>query len=246
MFSKILTSSALVLALALQVHAHAAVSPALGVSGTPVRADVQRPSDAEPCGTIDIASALDSSTAVTASADGTVDATALDFNAGTDGSREFTAKVDPTGTGKSFVAMTITTNGLEDPTTVGSQPLVASLPAGTKCTGGTAKNKCLLQFVSTAGFGNCVAVTQGASTAAATADTTTTAGAADDTAAASTAAGTTVGAKAKGGKKAEKGKKAKKAQRAGTTAARALIYDLKDRVDKGVDVVKRSVSWIWA
>lgn len=82
MFSKLLTSSALVLAVSLQAHAHAAVAPALGVSGTPVRADVQRPSTAQPCGTgVNIASDIDSSTAVTAAADGSFDATAIDFNA---------------------------------------------------------------------------------------------------------------------------------------------------------------------
>ena len=35
------------------------------------------------------------------------------------------------------------------------------MPAGTKCTGGTSKNLCLASFVTTAGFGNCVAVSQG-------------------------------------------------------------------------------------
>ena len=33
------------------------------------------------------------------------------FRSGADGSRKFTAKVDATGTGKNFVAMTINTNG---------------------------------------------------------------------------------------------------------------------------------------
>ena len=35
------------------------------------------------------------------------------------------------------------------------------MPAGTKCTGGTSKNLCLASFVTTAGFGNCVVVSQG-------------------------------------------------------------------------------------
>ena len=41
------------------------------------------------------------------------------------------------------------------------------MPAGTKCTGGTSKNLCLASFVTTAGFGNCVAVSQGSSNDAA-------------------------------------------------------------------------------
>ncbi|KAF8903935.1 hypothetical protein CPB84DRAFT_1773746 [Gymnopilus junonius] len=191
MFSKLLTSSALVLALSLQAQAHAAVAPALGVSGTPVRNDVKRPSTAQPCGAgANIASEIDSSTAVTAAADGTFDTTAIDFNAGTDGSRQFTAKVDATGTGKSFVAATITTNGDGNPTSVGSQPLVAKLPAGTKCTGGATGNKCLVQFVSTAGFGNCLVVAQGASGAASAAAPTASAATAGNAAANAAAAGT--------------------------------------------------------
>ena len=41
------------------------------------------------------------------------------------------------------------------------------MPAGTKCTGGTSKNLCLASFVTTAGFGNCVAVSQGSNNDAA-------------------------------------------------------------------------------
>ncbi|PPQ84906.1 hypothetical protein CVT25_004574 [Psilocybe cyanescens] len=161
MFSKVWTSAALVLALALQVSAHAAISPALGVKGTPVRNNVKRPNNANPCGSgVNIASTLDSSTAVTANAAGTINAVAINFNGGADGSRKVTAKVDATGTGKNFVTMTVNTNGDAAPTNVGQQNIVATLPAGTKCTGGAAKNKCLVQFVTTAGFGNCVAVTQ--------------------------------------------------------------------------------------
>jgi len=242
MFSKIWTSAALVLALSLQVHAHAIVSPALGVSGTPIRADVKRPSAAEPCGAgVNIASALDSSTAVAASAAGAIDATAIDFNAGADGSRDFTAKVDATGTGKNFVAMTITTNGIKAPATAGSQPLVASLPAGTKCTGGATKNKCLVQFVSTAGFGNCVAVSQGGAAAAAAP--------AAGAGAAAAAGAAAKGAAKKGAKKgaAKKGAKKAKKARAGTTAARALLAELEARGEEAVEVVKRGVaSWLWA
>jgi len=163
MFSKIWSTSALVLALCLQAHAHAAVSPVLGVSGTPIRGDVKRPSAANPCGAgVDIASEIDSSTAVAANAAGVVNAVATNFNGGADGSRQVTAKVDATGKGTNFVAMTVTTNGDAAPASVGSQPIVASLPAGTKCTGGATGNKCLVQFITSAGFGNCVVVSQGA------------------------------------------------------------------------------------
>ena len=65
---------------ALQVHGHAAVAPALGVKGDPVRNDVQRPSNAKPCGSVDIASNIDTSTAVAVNG-GSVQLTATDFNA---------------------------------------------------------------------------------------------------------------------------------------------------------------------
>jgi len=163
MFSKIWTSAALVLALTLQVTAHAAVSPALGVSGTPVRNDVKRPSANSPCGAgVNIANTIDTSTAVAASAAGSFNADAISFNGGGDGSRKVTAKVDATGKGTKFVAMSVTTNGDPAPKSAGSQPIVAALPAGTKCTGGKTGNKCLVQFVTSAGFGNCVVVSQGA------------------------------------------------------------------------------------
>lgn len=82
MFSKIWTSCVLVSVLCLEVTAHAIVSPALGVQGTPKRADVQRPNNASPCGlnVKDIASAIDSATVVSADATGSVHLTALNFN----------------------------------------------------------------------------------------------------------------------------------------------------------------------
>jgi len=253
MFSKVWTSAALLLALSLQANAHAIVSPALGVSGTPVRNDVKRPSAASPCGAgVNVASALDSSTAVTASAAGVVDATGTNFNAGEDGSRQFTAKVDASGTGTKFVAMTVTTNGDKAPTNVGSQPLVASLPAGTKCTGGASKDKCLVQFVSASGFGNCVAVTQAGGAVAAGGAAGGAVAAAGAAAGGAAAGGAAAGAAKKGkGKGKGKGKKAKgakkQAKRSGTTAARALIAELEARGEEAVEVVKRSVAtWVWA
>ncbi|GAW08656.1 gas1-like protein [Lentinula edodes] len=101
MFSKVFASLSVLLAISVQVNAHAAIAPALGVDGTPVRA--------------------------------------------------------PT-------AVTVSQNGDAAPTTVGSDQIVAALPAGTTCSGGTAGNLCLVQFTTTAGFGNCVVVAQGAAT----------------------------------------------------------------------------------
>ncbi|KAJ7788270.1 hypothetical protein B0H14DRAFT_2949488 [Mycena olivaceomarginata] len=130
MFSNTLTSAA-VLSLALHVSAHAMPLPALGVTGSPVRNDAQRLSTAKPCGSTDIASNLDKATAVPVEADGA---------RGADGSRSVSVLVDPTGTGKNFVAAK--TNGSD------------------KCTGGKAGNLCLLSVKSTAGFGACTVVSQ--------------------------------------------------------------------------------------
>jgi hypothetical protein len=80
MFSKTFIAPLFLLALTSSVNAHAAVAPALGVKGTPSRSDVQRPSTGKPCGNVDIAQNLDSSTAVPAGANGTFSATAINFN----------------------------------------------------------------------------------------------------------------------------------------------------------------------
>ncbi|KAJ7763405.1 hypothetical protein B0H16DRAFT_1527777 [Mycena metata] len=151
--------------LAAQTSAHAIPNPALGVKGTPQRSDVQRPSTASPCGSVNIASNLDTSTAVAAAADGTVTFQVQNFNAGADGSTSVSVQVDPTGAGKKFVAATVKTNGNKNPSKVESDKVVVSLPAGTKCTGGKAKNLCLLSVKTTAGFGACTVVSQGKATA---------------------------------------------------------------------------------
>jgi len=162
-----LLASALILTLSFHANAHAGVAPALGVAGTFTRNDVQRPSTAAECGKINVANTIDSSTAVVAAADGTFTATVTNFNAGGDGSRKVSLKVDATGAGKTFVAGTVQTNGDANPTDVGSQKIVAVLPAGTKCSGGKSKNLCLASFTTTSGFGNCVVVQQGGGSAAA-------------------------------------------------------------------------------
>ncbi|KAI0002115.1 hypothetical protein BJV74DRAFT_722801, partial [Russula compacta] len=166
MFSKSFIAPIFLLALTSSVNAHAAVTPALGVQGTPQRSDVQRPSADKPCGNVNIAQNLDSSTAVPASANGTFSPSILDFNPGADGSRSVkTVQVDASGTGKDFVAANMVVNGDPNPTSDATQQLTVQLPANTKCTGGTSKNLCLASFTTTAGFGNCVVVSQGSGAA---------------------------------------------------------------------------------
>ncbi|KAJ7857084.1 hypothetical protein B0H14DRAFT_2507493 [Mycena olivaceomarginata] len=161
MFSTTLTSAAVLLSLALHVSAHAMPLPALGVTGSPVRNDAQRLSTAKPCGSTDIASNLDKATAVPVEADGsTVMLNVTNFNPGADGSRSVSVLVDPTGTGKNFVAAKVTKNGDPAPKANGSDQVKLTLPAGTKCTGGKAGNLCLLSVKSTAGFGACTVVSQ--------------------------------------------------------------------------------------
>jgi len=80
MFSKIFASSAVILALAFQVNAHAAVMPVMGVAN-PVRADVKRPNDAAPCGRgVDIAAGMESSEVAVADANGQISGTIVNFN----------------------------------------------------------------------------------------------------------------------------------------------------------------------
>jgi len=162
MLFKFFSASALAFGLALQVQGHAIISPALGVSGTPTRNDVQRPSNNQQCGNVNIAQTIGSTTPIAANADGSFTATVTNFNTGQDGSRQVTAQVDSTATGKTFVAAQVTKNGDLAPTNVGSQQVTVQLPANTKCTGGSGKNECLVSFTTAGGFGNCVVVQQGA------------------------------------------------------------------------------------
>ncbi len=78
--SKVIAAAVLLLSASLEASAHAAVSPVLGVSGTPVRSDVQRPNNARPCGKTDVAAALDTSDTITMNADNTFTATITNFN----------------------------------------------------------------------------------------------------------------------------------------------------------------------
>ncbi|KAG8708276.1 hypothetical protein FRC09_001338 [Ceratobasidium sp. 395] len=148
-----------VAALAAHVLGHAMVSPALGVAGTPKRSDTQRPSTAKPCGNIAL-SKIDSSKAITMTGN-TFTADATNFNANKDGSLQFTAQVDSTGTGKGLKAATITKNGPGAPPKVGTKAtLDVTMPAGMKCTAGKTQDLCLVSFKSASGFGNCVVVKQ--------------------------------------------------------------------------------------
>lgn len=162
--------------LAAQVLGHAGVEPFLGVANKAVRNDVSpilsffcssktllfqvtRPSNTKPCGKEDITK-IDSSKFLAMSGT-SFTAQAVNFNPGRDGSMQFTARVDPTGTGKSFVAATITQNGPLAPPKAGSTAQISvSLPDGTKCTGGASGDLCLLSFKSASGFGNCMVVKQ--------------------------------------------------------------------------------------
>ena len=81
MFSKMLLALTLVMGMTLHVHADAIIAPPLGVTGTPVQNDVQKPSTASPCGNVDIAQNLDTSTPITVDASGIFSATITNFNA---------------------------------------------------------------------------------------------------------------------------------------------------------------------
>ncbi|KAK7049933.1 hypothetical protein VNI00_005363 [Paramarasmius palmivorus] len=259
-FSKVFASSALVLALTLGAHAHAGVNPALGVNGNMARSDVKRPNNN--CGGANVAASIDQSTPVQAAADGTFTATAVNFNGGADGSRQFTATVDPTGQGSGFNGnVQITQNGNPAPNGNGNDQLVAKLPAGTTCTGGAAGNRCLVSFKSSAGFGNCVVVQQGAGGAAAGGNNNNAAGnnnngaatnngnngaAAGGNNANNNAANTGNNGRGRGRGRGRNG--ANRAQlAAGSRAPRALLAELEARGEEAVQVVKRGVmSWMWA
>ncbi|EJC99806.1 uncharacterized protein FOMMEDRAFT_136416 [Fomitiporia mediterranea MF3/22] len=166
MFTKSLsTLSILAIALSVsqQVLGHAVITPAIGISGVPVRADAKRTSDAAPCGTgVDVTSAIPGSDAVSANGDAFT-VTVTNFNGGQDGSTEITETlIDPSGTGASFTggSATITQNGVLAPASTGSVQVSGTLPSGTACTGGNDGASCLVSFTTAGGFGNCVLISQ--------------------------------------------------------------------------------------
>lgn len=238
MLSKIWASSVLVLALCLQASAHAAVAPILGLLGDATRSDVQRPVTANPCGAgVNIAADFDNSTAVLPDATGSYNFNATCFNGGVDGSLNFTAQVDATGNGTKFVPMTITQNGNNSPPQAQSETLVASLPNGTKCTGGKAGNQCLVQFISASGFGNCVVVSQSTAGGAGNSNTTSTGN-----------SNTSNGTGACSAKRAKKtgNMVANATAPAGTRMARSLLAELEDRGEEAAVIAKRGSSgWVW-
>lgn len=160
MFSKTVLLSAIVLGFANQAFGHAAIQPQLGILGNSTRSDVQQPSTSSPCGNTDIASNINNSTAVALDSTNSFSTSIVNFNGAQDGSTQVTAQVDPTGTGKSFTSATVTQNGQLAPPAAGSAELSVSLPSGTKCTGGTAGNLCLVSFKTAGNFGNCIVVSQ--------------------------------------------------------------------------------------
>jgi len=163
MFSKAFLISVVVLFMSLQVNAHAAIAPALGVA-KPVRSDVQRPSTAKPCGNANLAD-IGSSTPVKVDAQGVMTMTIQNFNGGVDGSRAIkTLMLDTSGKGTNFKTVAnsaIITNGDANPPSAGTQQLTIQMPANTQCTGGQTKNLCLLSLTTDGGFGNCVVASQG-------------------------------------------------------------------------------------
>ena len=80
MFSKSFIAAIFLLALTSSVNAEIVITPALGVKGKPERSDAQRPSQAKPCGNINIAQKLDTSIAVKANADGSFTTKIIGFN----------------------------------------------------------------------------------------------------------------------------------------------------------------------
>ncbi|KAH9986117.1 hypothetical protein BJV77DRAFT_1082340 [Russula vinacea] len=160
MISKSFVALIFLFAFTSSVNAQVCMEPALGVSGTPTAQDVRKPTDALPCGGVNIAQNLESSTPIQADKDGKFSPSSLASQRdGSGGSQSIaTVKVDPSATGNNFVAANMLTNGPSAPAQAGTQQLSVQLPTGINCTGGTGKNLCLASFVTTQGEGNCVVV----------------------------------------------------------------------------------------
>lgn len=159
------------------------------------------------------------------------------------------------------IVLALTFINSQSPTTVGSAQVAVSLPAGTKCTGGTAGNLCLVSFTTAGGFGNCVAVAQGAAAGTAAAGTAATGAAATGTTAAGTAAtgakkhkhkqGAAAAAQANAAK-AAKGARAYVSDSKALRGSLANIYSFRELVLHGLSVMPRKtgrkdimdVSWL--
>ncbi|KAG9096031.1 hypothetical protein FS749_009239 [Ceratobasidium sp. UAMH 11750] len=110
-----------------------------------------------------------------AAADGTVTMTLHQVNG--DGAGPYTCDVSTDASGKSFVAMEVTTNvpGKNSRSNAKAEdfPLVARMPAGAQCTGGPNGDACVVRCRNAARagpFGGCAAVTNAAAPAAAPAN----------------------------------------------------------------------------
>jgi hypothetical protein len=79
LFKSVLLSGAILAFSAVEVMGHAAINPALGVKAAAARNDVQRPSNAKPCGNAAL-TAIDTSTAVKADAAGSFTVDIENFN----------------------------------------------------------------------------------------------------------------------------------------------------------------------
>ncbi|KAI0274094.1 hypothetical protein BGY98DRAFT_1117941 [Russula aff. rugulosa BPL654] len=165
MLFKSFTASLFLLALTSSVNAQeeegCAISPAMGVSGTPGASDIQQPSDDAPCGNVNITQNLDTSEAVQADSNGQFKVSVIGFGAGTENSRNIaTVKVDGSGKGTDFITATMVANGEARPATAGTEQLTVQLPNGITCGGGSSGNLCVASFISTGGSGNCVVIKQ--------------------------------------------------------------------------------------
>jgi len=238
-----ISTCALVLAVFQSVVGDVITVPALGIAngGVDVTEDDVQPFTGfnTPCGTIDVAKNIDTSTAVPINADNTINVIGHSFAAGADGSTAVTATVDTTGTGNSFLApLQIQQNGNAIQAIAGStQPIVAVMPDNTTCTGGAAKDLCLVQFMTAGGFSNCVVAQQGAanSTAGSASASNSTASASDSSASASnsTASASNSTAAASTGK-ASKSSSSKSSKGAAVAASGKAVK----AATKGAKVVK--------
>ena len=80
MISKSFIAYAFLLCFTTSVNAHALINSALGVKGKATRNDVQRPSTGSPCGNVNIAQTIDTTTPIPVSANGSFSTSIVDFN----------------------------------------------------------------------------------------------------------------------------------------------------------------------
>jgi len=135
--------------------------------------------------------------------------------------------------------MDITTNGNDAPPKAETVPITAQLPSGIKCK----DNKCLVQFISGSGFGNCIVVQQ--SGAASTGDPTRNKAAGNSAPFNSTAGGdpastsTAAGCQANTGSARRSAGVARRGRGSGTLMARLLLADLRNLGEGAVEIAKR-------